>query len=77
MQAWNPMCSGAKFGTSFGRSHLIHFFSSCIIYNMHIHIYIYIYGHVPFKRGSLEIQYQRVQHSMIDLGPSKGPPGPS
>ena len=35
---------------------------------------MYIYGHVPFKRGPLEIQYQRVQHSMIGLGPSRAPP---
>ena len=40
----------------------------------HIYTYIHIYGHVPFKRGPLESQSQRVHHSMIGLGPFKGPP---
>ena len=31
-------------------------------------------GHVLFKRGPLESQSQRVHHSMIGLGPFKGPP---
>ena len=34
MHAWNPMCSGANFGTWFGRSHPINFFPT--------YIYIYI-----------------------------------
>ena len=30
MHAWNPMCSGANFGTWFGRSHPINVFPSYI-----------------------------------------------
>ena len=39
MHAWNPMCSGANFGTWLGRSHLIKFFPSCI----YVHICTYMY----------------------------------
>ena len=49
----------------------IGFFWDIAIY---ICVYTYIYGHVPFKRGPLESQSQRVHHSMIGLVPFKGPP---